>query len=208
MPSRIHRRNGLTLVEVMVSTLLVGVVLVAAMNTVGGVLKTRNIAVEVQVGPALARNLMSEVLQNAFTDPEEPDGPIGTDTGESGATRADFDDVDDYNGWNSSSPVKSDGTSLGYGDGWQRQVSVSFVNPDTLTTSGSDTGLKSVTVTVTPSVGNPTIIQALRSRLGSAERLPSFDRTFVTGAQIELQTSDTATDIVSGTSIKNHGSDQ
>lgn len=208
MATRIHRRNGLTLVEVMVSTLLVGVVLVAAMDTVGGVFKTRNIAVEAQVGPALARNLMSEVLQNAFTDPEQPDGPIALESGESGATRADWDDVDDYNGWNAPSPVKSDGMPLGYGAGWQRQVSVSFVNPDTITTSGSDTGLKLITATVTSPTGSSMVVQALRSRLGSVELPPSFDRTFVTGSQLELQTNDTATDTVSGTSIKNHGSDQ
>lgn len=204
----LHRRNALTLVEVMVSTLLVGVVLVAAMNTVGGVLKTRSVAVEAQIGPALARNLMSEVLQNAFTDPQIPNGPIGREAGEGGATRAAFDDVDDYDGWNALPPVKPNGSPLGYGSGWRHQVSVSFVNPNTLTTSASDTGLKLITVTVTPPAGSPTVVRALRSRLGAAERLPSFSRTFVTGSQLELQTSDTATDIVSGTSIKNHGVDQ
>ncbi len=208
MAARIHRRRGLTLAEVAISTLLVGVVLAAAMNTVGGVLKTRNVTVEAQVGPALARDLMSEVLQNAFTDPEAPDGPIGTETGESTTTRADFDDVDDYNGWNKPSPVNSDGTALGYGTGWQRQVSVGFVNPNTLTTNNLDTGLKLIVVTVTASNGNTTVLQTLRSRLGSVERLPIFDRTFVTGSQLEIQTSGASTDIVSGTSIKNHGSDQ
>lgn len=208
MAPRKNRRNGLSLVEVVISTLLVGLVLVAAMKTVGAVFKTRNIVVELQVGPALARDLMSEVLQDAFTDPEAPDGPIGTETGESGSNRDTFDDVDDYNGWNSSSPVNSDGTPLGYGVGWQRQVSVSFVNPDTMTISGSDTGLKLVTVTVTSPSGSPTVVQALRSRLGSVERLPSLDRTFVTGSQFEVQTSAAATDIVSGTSINNHGTDE
>lgn len=208
MPSRISRRNALTLVEVVISTLLVGVVLTAAMNTVGGVFKTRNAAVELQVGPALARNLMSEVLQSAFTDPEEPDGPIGRESGESGWSREDFDDVDDFDDWDSSPPEKADGSPLGYGDGWQRHVTVVFVNPDTMTPSVADTGLKLITVTVTSPTGNATILQALRSRFGSVERLPSADRTFVTGAQLELQTSDATIDIVSGTSIKNHAFDQ
>ena len=172
MTSRIHRRNGMTLVEVMISTLLVGMVLVAAMNTVGGVFKTRNVAAELEVGPALARNLMSEVLQNAFTDPEDPNDPIGNDSGESNGSREDFDDVDDFDGWDESSPENADKSPLGYGDGWQRQVAVAFVNPDTMTPAGSDTGLKLITVTVTPPTGSPTIFQALRSRLGSVERPP------------------------------------
>ena len=208
MVARIQRQHGLSLVEVMVSTLLVGVVLVGSLNTIGGVFKTRLIAVEVQVGPVLARDLMSEVLQAAFSDPEDPNGPIGRDSGESGGDRFDLDDIDDFDGWNSSSPERADGTPLGYGDGWERQVVVSFVNPNTLTTSGFDTGLKLVTVMVTPPTGSPTVIQALRSRLGLLEQLPSGDRSFVTGSQLAVQTTDTATIIVSGTAIKNHATDQ
>ena len=195
------QRNGITLAEVVVSTLLVGFVLVAAMKTVGSVQISNNSAVDVQIGPALAHDLISEV-------PEEPDGPIGTETGESTLTRTDFDDVDDFDGWNASSPEKPDGAPLGYGAGWQRQVAVMFVQPDTLAGSGSGTGLKLITVTVTPPAGPATMIQALRSSLGMVERRPSLDSTFVTGAQIELQASGLGTDVITGTTIKNHGSDQ
>lgn len=200
-------RRGISLVEVMISTLLVGLVLSASLTTVGNAVSLRGQTLEYQTGPALARSLMIEVLQQAYTDPESPDGPIGLETGELSTTRSGFDDVDDFNGWNTNSPERDDGSALGYGTGWQRNVTVSFVTPDTMAASIPDTGLKQITVTVTAPDGGTTVLQALRSRLGSLERKPSFDRTFVVGSQLEIQTSATATDIVSGTRINNHGSD-
>ena len=94
MAARIQRQHELSLVEVMVSTLLVGVVLVGSLNTIGGVFKTRRIGVEVQVGPVLARDMMSEILQAAFTDPEDPNEGIGRDSSESGGDREDLDDIE------------------------------------------------------------------------------------------------------------------
>jgi prepilin-type N-terminal cleavage/methylation domain-containing protein len=207
MKNGILHRKGLTLVEVAIATLLMGIVMVAALNTVGGVFKTRQASIDMQVAPILAGDLMSEIMQLAFTDPEEPDGPVGTEAGESATTRAGFDDVDDYHGWDSSSPVWPDGTSLGIGDGWQREVSVAFVEANTLANAGFDTGLKLITVTVTSPTGNVSTMQTLRSRAGLVEQSPSSDTTYVTGCQMEVRTG-TALDVVSGTTIKNHATDQ
>lgn len=208
MRTRKRASAGLTIIEVMVSTVMVGLVLAAATNTVGNVFRARSVTVDLQVGPALARSLLSEILQNPYTDPEDPNSSIGRESGESGGQRDRWDDVDDFDGWDASTPESPAGTPLGYGSGWRRQVSVRFVQPTTLMPSAADTGLKLITVTVTPASGSPTVLQALRSKLGLLERLPSSDRTFVTGSQLALQASSTSIDTVSGTRINNHAIDQ
>ena len=95
-----RRQRGLTLAEVVVSTMLVGVVLVGAMNGVGGVLKTWRAGEQRHDGLALCQQLMTEVLQRRY---EEPDDTVqfGRESSESGGDRELWDDIDDYHDWSS-----------------------------------------------------------------------------------------------------------
>ncbi len=203
-----YRHDGLTIVEVMVSSLLVGLVLVASLNTLGNVSITRRNAVSLQVGPCLANHLMSEILQKAYADPETSNASIGLDASENSALRRTFDDIDDYDGWVQASPLRDDGTALGYAAGWKREVSVEHVDIETLATSSSATGLKRIFVSVTSPDGATSIQEALRSSWGMIERPPSKDQSYLSAVKIRLQTSDLGTDVVMGTAIRNHGIDQ
>lgn len=142
--------RGLSLVEIVVCTFLVGVLLVAALRTVGSAASGQFRNGESGRARLLARGLLAEILVLSY---EEPDGTpvLGPESGEEASgTRADFDDVDDYHGWTAAPPVEKDGSALPNLTAWQRSVTVDYVDPEDLTTAvGGDQGVKRITVTVT-----------------------------------------------------------
>ena len=206
------RRRGLSLPEVMISTLLVGVVLVAAMKTVGAVFRTRQVNAQLGVGKVLAEQLMSEILQARYEDPEEtvvplgdPSNPLGIETDETNTTRADFDDVDDYEQWSGVPPEDKDGAPLAGYENYERTVQVTHVQPDSgNTATNTETGLKRISVTVTEPSGDEIVCTALRSRFGAVEQPPAVDATFVTCLAGELQSGGSPTALNSATNVINH----
>ena len=149
---RLRRRSGLSLAEVVVSTMLLGMLALGAMQGVGHVFLTWSVQRGLQDGDALAQELLNEILQAEYQDPGETP-TFGLETGE-GATanlRTDFDDVDDYHGWSSNPPRERDNaTPIAELTGWQRDVTVVLVEiaaPTTVTATAE--GLKRITVTVT-----------------------------------------------------------
>ncbi len=150
-----HTRRGsrclqpaFSLAETAISILLVGGLVVVALNTVGASVSGRQFTRNRGRGDLLAHHLMGEILRQAYEEPV--DTPIwGRESGESGGSRSAYDDVDDYDGWADSPPEDKDGTDLADLTGWERSVAVEFVDPDSLTTvSATDTGVKRITVTV------------------------------------------------------------
>jgi MSHA pilin protein MshD len=146
---QLREAAAFTLVEVMMSVIVVGVMFVAALNTVGSARIGEYKIAERNRGLFLAQDLMAEILQQAYDDPDDPVA-FGTESGEGTSNRADFDDVDDYHGWSKSAPERRDGSAIPDLDGWGRSVAVVWVNPADLSqTVGSDQGAKRMTVTVT-----------------------------------------------------------
>ena len=89
---------------------------------------------------------MAEIMQLPY---EDPDGiPLfGSEEILTLGNRSAFDDVDDYHGWSEAPPTAKDGALLAGDEGWERSVSVGYVNPDDLnSTSLTDTGVKRITV--------------------------------------------------------------
>lgn len=190
------------MVEVVISTLVVGVMLVAALDVLGAVIRSQRLNASRLTGPGLARELMGEILSSPYEDPESPGGSLGRESGESGGDRADFDDVDDYNGWNDDPQTKDGAEYPGY-DGWGQSVAVIWIGPANLDSALSgDQGLKKITVTVTDPDGKVTTLVALRSNQGSLEQLPAVDTNGVTwmGAQLKLGN---ASPVYSGTQLSN-----
>ncbi|MCA9240699.1 MAG: type II secretion system protein [Planctomycetales bacterium] len=180
-------RHAITLTEVVLSIPLIGLVMVGAMTSTGAVLRTWNDARDNQQALSLAQQLMAEVLQQPYADPEGGSG-IGSDTGEGGGTRSKWDDVDDYHGWSRTPPQAKDNVVLTGYTGWTRAVSVryaSLANP--AQNSGSDEGLKRIVVTVTDPAGAATTLTAYRSRGGAMEQPPAVDATVEGYLSHELQ---------------------
>lgn len=140
-------RSAFTILEAVISTIIVAVMLVAALSTVGASRLIQHETALADRGRLLAESLMSEVLQHDYEDPNIPI-VFGPESGESTTTRADFDDVDDYHGWSSSPPAAEDGTPLANSTGWRRTAKMEWVDPrEPSQIQGSETGAKCITVT-------------------------------------------------------------
>jgi hypothetical protein len=102
--------------------------LVAALSTVGASRFVQHQTYQAERGWLLAQQLLAEVLQHDYQDPDET-VTFGREATESAVTRADFDDVDDYDGWSASPPEGRDGTPLANAAGWTRAVTVQWIDP-------------------------------------------------------------------------------
>lgn len=143
-----RNRGGFGLVETVVATALVGVLMVAALRTVGVSIFTQYKAAERTAGQMLADGLMAEILAKSYADPDSSP-QFGPEAGESSTSKANYDDVDDYQGWNESPPQYADGNPMPDLTGWKRSVAVCWVDPsDVSKDKSSDTGAKRITVTV------------------------------------------------------------
>ncbi len=141
--------RAFSMVEVIISVVIVGTMTVAALNTVGAAKLGNQKTTSRKSGTLLAQQLMAEILTQGYAEPV--DAPVfGRESSESDGNRGEYDDVDDYDGWSSSPPEYKDGTLIPDLDGWARQVSVAWVNATDLSlTSGSETNVKRIIVTVT-----------------------------------------------------------
>jgi len=146
---------------------IVGVMLVAALEAVGASQRTQQKVGERRQGMLLAQELMSEILQQHYEDPDLPPGSFGLGSDEVGdGSRQLWEDVDDYDGWSASPPQLKDGTVLSEFTGWGRSVEVHWAQPGNLTVSqAGDTGVKQITVTVTRGDALVATLVAVRTRV-------------------------------------------
>lgn len=204
--SRARFRSGLSLTEVVVSTMLVGLVLVGSMNGIGGVVRMQEAAQQDSDGLALAQQLMAEVLQQHYLDPNSTPA-FGLEGAEVASQRSTFDDVDDYHNWNKTPPVARDGTALKGYDGWTRSIVVEWVKlTDPNGVSGADLGLKRITVKVKDPSGGYTVVQSLRSKWGALENPLAMDATIQSMVDSTLDMG-SGVDLQGGVNFSNHARD-
>lgn len=160
------RARAFTLVEAVVSLIVVSALLVAALTTVGASRLSQHTISKYGRGQLLAESLMAEILQQDYQDPNHT-GALGCEPGESTTTRADFDDVDDYIGWTANPPVAKDGTAIESFGGYERTVTVEWVVPkEPAQGESSETNAKRVVVTVRCGNAKVASIAALRTASG------------------------------------------
>ncbi len=141
-------RAGLSLIEVVISTLLVGLVVISALKSVGAVIRGRMHTGDAGKAQHLAGQLMAEILQKDYRDPNET--PIfGRESSETNSPRASWDDVDDYHLWSSSPPEDASGMAIPESTDWERSAIVEWVNPENPAMAiATGQGVKRITVTV------------------------------------------------------------
>ena len=148
-----RRRDGLTLPEVVISTLIVGLMIVPALQSTGAALRASVATSRHAQGVRLAEDLMSEILATYYLEPDDAPawGDEGAEASSSAGPRTLWDDVDDYFEWDASPPQMRNGTVLPNRDNWRRHVEVVHVDPGDLATAladNDDRGVKRITVIV------------------------------------------------------------
>lgn len=147
------------------SIVLVGVMLVAALNAAGASKLALSKLSDRGKGMLLAQEIMTEILALQYEDPALGSGSFGR-TGAKNAPgdRSLYDDVDDYDDWSASPPQDKDGVPLGDTDGYTREVSVDWVlSNDLKQTSVSASGIKRIWVFVSHADGVRISLYALRT---------------------------------------------
>lgn len=205
------RRRGLSLAEVVVSTLLVGILLTAALVSVGAAARTMGSAGEASNATCLARQLLEEITRLPYDDPNQ--SPVfGRESGEIAAVgdRSLCDDIDDLVDWDDTPPHDHHGDEISGYTGWIRSadvVKLSAAGNYELPNSSNDQGLRLVTVTVMPSSGRSYTLRALRSKDGGCLQAQGVDQTIVSWVGVTLQSGDGGP-ISGGVGLINHASDQ
>ena len=140
-----NSRRGLSLVEAILSTLLVAIVLTATMNLAGAAAKSGKALGDGAMAADLADGLMAEILNKAYADPTTPTN-FGLESGETTSSKTNYNDVDDYNGWTQSNTFT--GRNLA-SDGLVATVTVARATLATPSTdAASESGLKRIKVVV------------------------------------------------------------
>jgi len=169
MPWRPGSRAAFTLVEVVLTILVVGVGLTASMRALPVIMTTSRAAREGLVAQRLATDLLAEIALLPYMDPSD-DVEFGPEDDESSATRAGFDDIDDYDGWTASPPQKKDGTAETGSDGYTRSVLVQCVKVDDFTDWEGDSQTKPKLITITVSRADAPSVSITTVRLPGANR--------------------------------------
>ncbi len=144
-----HRgRSGLSQVEVVVSTIIVGVLMVASFSTIAASRRSQMSESNEVRGLAIAEALMAEITQLPMREPSCDCG-FGIEAGEAGSNRSNYDDVDDYQNLVDSPPKSRSGTAcVGYTD-LSRSVAIDMVaTTDWSATSATYVGVYRITVKV------------------------------------------------------------
>ena len=158
------KRSGFSLVEVLISTLLVGVLLVSALRAVGAVLRHRDSLTDRSRALMLANGLLSEILEKPYADSTYTDS-FGCEIDEVASDRQTFDDVDDYANWSKSPPENRVGGAVPNSDGFQRAVTVFYVDPSDIAEQvETDLGIKRIRVVVQRNGMELAVVEALRTQ--------------------------------------------
>lgn len=127
------------------STLIIGILLVTAMNTAGYATRSQVRNKDLARAKLIANAMLAEILELVYEEPK--DTPVfGPETGE---VRSSYDDVDDYDTLSDSPPVNKQANAFAGGDGLTLAVTVDWADPDDFATvSLTEKGVKRITVTV------------------------------------------------------------
>ena len=164
--SRQHRsRYGLTLLEVVVSLVLVSTIVLVSVSASANLMRSKTQSTQALDGQELAFQILDEVTAVDFQDPDQ-DRIFGREASETANNRTDFDDVDDYHGYAASPPSHRDGTTIAGFENWSFSVTVSRAEPASagiVASNNDDAPLKLVTVTCTSPAGDITSESMLAS---------------------------------------------
>ncbi len=203
-------KRGISLTEVVMSTFLVGLLLVAALRSVSSAAMSWITAAELADGHALAQQLLAEMIVLPYEDPNATSN-FGAESGEvlTAGVRSGLDDLDDYRDWTDTPPKANTGTALTGYNSWQRTADVQKVNEEDYSLGAdntSDEGIRLATVTVTSPAGQIITLRAYRTTAGGILQPQGVSQALVTWVGATLQ-SGAGDAVTGGTALPNHASD-
>jgi prepilin-type N-terminal cleavage/methylation domain-containing protein len=155
-------RRGFTLIEATVCTIVVGLMLAAALNASGAATARKRHNEDRTTGLWLAQSLMVEVIEKPYSD---VGGLLGLELGESQAQRSTLNDIDDYGGLLEQPPRNPDGSIIPGYTHWSRAVTVEWVPVTNLKSkSNAETTIRRIIVTVRKNRKLVCELRAIRSR--------------------------------------------
>lgn len=174
-------RSGISLVEVTVSTVIVGLIIVGAMRCLASATQSAESTVDHSVAILLAEDLMEEILQQDYSEPTEVYA-FGRELTEPADSRTLWDDVDDYDGWTSNPPVDESGQPVAESE-WTRSVTVQHVSAadlNSVQSDASDTGVKRITVQIHQDGKLMAELVGIQTK-GWISSIPDFSQASTTG---------------------------
>ena len=184
-------RAGGTIVEVMVSVMIVGVLIVPVMSvlmrTANGYYRdtVRHRAVH------LAHDLMAEIQTLPYQDPQSAGRRFGRELDEDPNDRTTWDDIDDYRGLDESPPRTRVGTVIEDAQDYRRRVEFRQVSvvADRVQAVAGDT-IREGQGGVTPPVGPEVRLTALRFLNGLGDRSVPVQSQSIQSIDIEAKLED------------------
>lgn len=142
--------RGVTLVEVLLATVVVGVMMAGAIATVSASQRAAKSGSDTLFAQQLAQDLLEEIMRQAYSDSTDTAAVNGPTASESATgNRSLFNDVNDYKSWSETPPVQKDGSAIAGSGGLTRSVVVDFLMPGSLgSVSVTDQGIARIAVKV------------------------------------------------------------
>jgi type II secretory pathway pseudopilin PulG len=198
-------RPGFSLIEAIVSTLIVGTVVVSSLYSSLSISRSYRKMAESSRASLLAESYMTEILRASYEDPVEP--ILGPEPDEGTTSRIDFDDVDDYHGRVESPPQLRGGESINKDNLENFTVAIEVLPTDPKNVEAIeksiDSGLKRITVEVTDGVGQRTRLFGLKSRLSGERSALAIPMQEIQWVGLRLGTEDGSQTLYTGTSPLN-----
>ena len=144
-------KTGFTLIEAVMTLMIVGVMLAALLNTIGSARASRYLTEQRSHAELLADELIDEIKALPYEDPDQTVSGIGTEPGEGLVTsnRLAYDDIDDYDNWIGTPPISTDGSAIAGATDLTRTVQVRYARPaDINIDDPTDQGIKRIVVRV------------------------------------------------------------
>lgn len=162
------RRTGVTLIEIMLSLVLVSTLLLVSLTASSNLLRNYAVSEQALDAEQLGGLLLDEITALEFEDIDSP--VYGLEADESDSNRRSYDDVDDYDGYTAEPPTHRDGRLIAGYEGWSVSVEVTPAWAELegiRTTTDEDAPLRWITVTSTAPSGESSTHSALVSQVPS-----------------------------------------
>jgi len=160
--------------EVVISSLLVGTVLITSLSTTASWRRFHQQNREREITRRLAEELISEITSTGFMNPNSTTpGAFGREAGELSTSRANWNDVDDYHGMAETAVRDKSGVVVADAAGYERSVTIKAASP-VVAAPGYEVNenlaspLRSIIVSVTSPTRQTVVARSLKSNIVTA----------------------------------------